>query len=86
MHPFTLAVFLVHKLIGGEAENCGRWVDCKGWLVAALSYADDAMLCVENEEGLRRSLGVLAEWCRKWSVEINMEKCGVMHVYEEGGL
>ena len=28
---------------------------------------------------LVRGLKVLEEWCEKWSVKVNAEKCGIMH-------
>ena len=29
---------------------------------------------------MRRGLDIMAEWCEEWSVKINVEKCGVMHL------
>ena len=43
------------------------------------------MLFAEDEEGMRVSLGVLSEWCKQWAVEINVDKCGVMHMRRRGG-
>ena len=42
-----------------KLKAAGVGVECRGRLVAALLYADDAVLCAENEEGLRSSLGVV---------------------------
>ena len=28
---------------------------------------------------MRQSLDILVKWCGEWSVEVNVEKCGVMH-------
>ena len=42
------------------------------------------MLFADNEEGMRVSLEVLSEWCKQWSVEVNVEKCGVMHMRTRG--
>ena len=52
---------------------------CRGRLVTALLYADDAVLFADDE-GMRVSLEVLYGWCKEWSVEVNMEKCGFMHM------
>ena len=30
------------------------------------------------------SLRVLSEWCREWSVELNVKKCGVMLIRKKG--
>ena len=42
------------------------------------------MLFAEDEEGVRVSLRVLSGWCEQWSVEVNVEKCGVMHIGRRG--
>ena len=70
---------LVEKL-----NAAGVRVECRGRLVSALLYVDDAVLFAEDEEGMRVSLGVLSEWCKQWAVEINVDKCGVMHMRRRG--
>ena len=42
------------------------------------------MIFAEDEELMRRGLDVLAEWCEEWSVKVNVEKCGVMHLRRKG--
>ena len=70
---------LVEKL-----KAAGVGVECRGRLVSALLYADDAVLFAKDKEGMRVSLGVLSEWCKQWAVEINVDKCGVMHMRRRG--
>ena len=70
---------LVSKLKEAEVG-----VRCGGQLVSALLYADNAVIFAENEELMRRGLDVLAEWCTEWSVKVNVEKCGVMHMRKKG--
>ena len=65
-----------------KAEGVG--VECRGRLVTALLYADDAVLFAEDEERMTVSLGVLSEWCKQWSAEVNVDKCGVMHMRSRG--
>ena len=67
-----------------KLKAAGVGVECRGRLVSALLYADDAVLFAEDEEGMRVSLGVLSEWCKQWAVEINVDKCGVMHMRKKG--
>ena len=38
---------------------------CRGQLVSALLYADDAVIFAEDEELMRRGLDILAEWCEE---------------------
>ena len=71
---------LVEKL-----KAAGVGVECRGRLVSALLCGDDAVLYAEDEEGMRVSLGVLSKWCKQWAVEINVDKCGVMHMRRTGG-
>ena len=33
---------------------------------------------------MRLGLDVLMGWCKEWSVEVNGEKCGVMHMRRKG--
>ena len=70
---------LVEKL-----KAAGAGVECRGRLITALLYADDAVLFADNEEGMRVSLEALSGWCKQWSVEVNVEKCGVMHMRRRG--
>ena len=62
----------------------GVGVEFRCRLITALLYEDDAVLFAESEGEMRVSLRVLSEWCREWSVELNVEKCGVMHIRKRG--
>ena len=33
---------------------------------------------------MRQGLDILAKWCGEWSVEVNVEKCGVMYMRRKG--
>ena len=67
---------LISKL---KEEDVG--VMCRGQLISALLYADDAVIFfAEDEELMRMGLDVLAEW----PVKVNVEKCGVMHLRRKG--
>ena len=63
-----------------KLRGAGVGVECRGRMVTALLYADDAVLLAENEEQVKRGLKVLEEWCKEWGVEVNVEKSGVMHI------
>ena len=62
-----------------ELKRAEVGVECRGQWIPALLYADDMVMFAEEEEGLVRGLKVLEEWCEKWSVKVNAEKCGIMH-------
>ena len=78
---FSLYINLLQldKLGKAEVE-----VKCKDQLILALLYADDMVMFAEDKEMLRRALVVLGEWCEEWSVKVNINKCGVMHMGIKG--
>ena len=39
-----------------------------------LLYADDIVLLSETAEGLQNSLDKLSQYCKKWGMEINIDK------------
>ena len=39
----------------------------------------------EDEKLMRQGLEVLMEWCDEWTVEVNVEKSGAMHMRRKGG-
>ena len=50
-------------------------------LISMLLYADDVVIFAKDEKSMR--LGLMG-WCREWSVEVNGEKNGVMHMRRKG--
>ena len=72
-------LFSLHSLVS-KLKEADVGVMCRGQLISALLYADDA----EGEELMRRGLDILAEWCEEWSVKVNVEKCGVIQVRRKG--
>ena len=70
---------LVNKL-----KEADFGVMCRGQLVSALLYADDAVIFAEDEELMRRGLDILDEWYEEWLVKVNVEKCGAMHLRRKG--
>ena len=53
-------------------------------LISVLLYADDAVILAEDEKLMKWGLEVLMEWCDEWSVEVNVEKSGVMYMRRKG--
>ena len=48
-------------------------------------FVDDTKMyknvnCTEDAEILRNDLSVLDEWSKKWQMQLNVEKCVVMHM------
>ena len=59
-------------------------VNCRKKLVLMLLFVDDAVIFAEDEKVMRQGLDILAKWCGGGSVEVNVEKCGVMHMRRKG--
>ena len=57
---------------------------CGSKLISMLLYADYVVIFAEDEKSMRLELDVLMGWCREWSIEVNGEKCGVMHMRRKG--
>ena len=82
LSPLLFSLFInsvVTKLNEAEVE-----VKCGTKLISMLLYADDAVIFAEDEKSMRLGLDVLMGWCREWSIEVNGEKCGVMHMRRKG--
>ena len=70
---------LLDKLRGVEVG-----ARCKDLLILALLFADDMVVLAEDKEMLRRALAERGEWYAEWSVKVNVDKCGIMHMRKEG--
>ncbi len=46
--------------------------------LGCLIYADDLVILTESESGMQRSLNKLAQYCKKWKIQINVNKCNIM--------
>ena len=49
-----------------------------------LLYADDIGVFAESSEGLQKGLDILAEYCKKWKLNVNIEKTKIM-ISRKGG-
>ena len=50
----------------------------------ALLFADNTVILAESEEMFRTGLRILKERYIKWSVKINAEKFGILHMRKKG--
>ena len=77
VHSVSSVILTFHQLNSRKVEV---GVNCGSKLISMLLYADDAVIFAEDETSVRLGLDVLMGWFREWSVEVNGEKCGVMHM------
>ena len=81
--PPLLFSLYINSLVS-KLKEADVGVMCRGQLISALLYVDDAAIFAKDEELMRKGLYILAKWCEEWSVEVNIEKCGVMHLSRKG--
>ena len=82
LSPLLFSLFI--NSIVARLKEAEAGVKCGSKLISMLLYADDAVIFAEDEKLMRLGLDVLMGWCREWSVEVNGEKCGVMHMRGKG--
>ena len=46
----------------------------------ALLHPDGMVMFAGDDEMMGRALEKLDEWCMEWTVRVNVDKCGIMHV------
>ena len=80
--PLLFSLFI--NLVAARLKEAEVGVKCGSKLIFMLLYADDAVILAEDEKSMRLGLDVLMGWCQEWSVEVNGEKCGVMHMRRKG--
>ena len=49
-------------------------------LRAKVLYADDIVCLAETENDWQQLLIIVENWCRKWRLEVNLDKTNVMHI------
>ena len=58
-------------------NNCDP-IDIGGIALNSLSWADDLILLSTSKEGLQRCLTKLSDYCKKWGLEVNVDKTKTM--------
>ena len=67
-----------------ELKNSKIGVQVLDTLVNMLANADDLVLIVPTQAGLQQLLNIVESWCRKWKIQVNMDKTKIMHVRKPG--
>ncbi len=73
--PLCFSVFLNDLLSELRAEKLENDIICTN----VLAYADDIVLIADNEIELQRLIDIVKKWCRKWKLEVNLEKTKIVH-------
>ena len=50
--------------------------------ICMLLYADDIVIISENEQKLQKLLDHVHEWCKKWQLNLNIDKTQIVHFWK----
>ena len=85
LSPFLFSLYV------GELVNMFEENDCKGVYInestpniSCLLFADDLVTCADTVGRLQHMIDVVALFCKKWDLEVNLSKTKVM-VFRKGG-
>ena len=83
LSPFLFSMYL------NDIENVFIQKGVAGFDIGLLKlflllYADDIVIFVESSDDLQKGLDVLAEYCKRWKLTVNIQKTKVM-VFRKGG-
>ena len=82
----TLFTIYTSDLLTDIVDGGGGSVDINGVSASLLAYADDIALLASSADGLQRSLDILALFCDKWNLTVNIAKTKVMIFRNPGPL
>ena len=80
MNDFLNSTMKGLKTITDEAKNCDMSDKDIGIFIKlfVLLYADDTIIFAENAQDLQRGLSKIKEYCDKWKLKLNTNKCKVV--------
>ena len=82
LSPFLFSLF-INDIEMHLQQTLNASLSLEQLSIYLLLFADDAVIFSETIEGLQSSLNHLEEYCRKWNLEVNVDKTKV--VYSERG-
>ena len=62
--PLPSVVLLVHHSLVDQLKSASCGIECAGEIISGLLFADNTALLVSDESGIKKSLEVLAQWCK----------------------
>ncbi len=72
---FNIFVNDLQTLFNSEDSNPAIYGNIN---IGCLIYADDLVILTESESGMQRSLNKLAQYCKKWKIQMNVNKSNIM--------
>ena len=64
-----------------ELNNCNCCININNVNICSLCYADDLVLMSQTltSEGLQKMLKCVERWCKKWRMNVNVEKSKIVY-------
>ena len=78
LSPTLFSLFLNDLAV--DIKDLDAGVMLSGICLSILLYADDIVLMAPTPEKLQIMLDTVAKWCRKWGMQININKTQILHV------
>ena len=77
LSPTLFALYINDLVLELNGSNMG--VKCGAFSVACLLYADDLVIIADSEHKLQSQINAMYEWCRKWRMQVNINKSKIVH-------
>ena len=77
LSPILFSMFINDLTV--DINSLDKGIDCDGFSIASLLYADDIVVMAENAQTYRKSLYSINSWCLKWGININPSKTKAVH-------
>jgi len=85
LSPFLFIFYLEELLAMIEEQNCkGIFIDEDNPNIPMLMYADDIVIVGDKIGEVQKTLDCLDLYCKKWKLDVNMEKTKLMVFRNEG--
>ena len=85
LSPFLFSLYVAEIVTMLEEADCkGVFLNEEIPNVTSLLFADDLALCADTVGRLQKMINVIAEFCERWGMSVNLAKTSVM-VFRNGG-
>ena len=82
LSPTLFSMYLNDLALEIKSKDCG--ININGLDLCILLYADDIILLAPTEQKLQIMLDTIANWCKKWRMQVNKDKTQIVHYRKSG--
>ena len=83
LSPFLFSIY-INDLQKEFVEKGMKGITISYLKMFLLLYADDAVLFSETREGLQHGIDIIYDYCKRWRLEVNIQKTKIV-VFRKGG-